>query len=50
MLKSNVLVLVIASQGSFLILCFYVCHGKLMLDLDLCNYYHQNESVPYNLV
>jgi hypothetical protein len=43
MLKSSVLVLV--SQDSFLIMCFYVCHGELMLDLDLCNDCHQNVGV-----
>jgi hypothetical protein len=48
MLKSNVLVLI--SHDRFLILCSYVYHGELMLDLDLCNVCHQNVGVPCNLV
>jgi hypothetical protein len=48
MLKSSVLVLV--SQDSLLILCFYAGHGEPMLDLDLCNDCHQNVGVPYSFV
>jgi hypothetical protein len=31
-------------------MCFYVSHGELMMDLDLCNDCHQNVGVPCNLV
>jgi hypothetical protein len=29
---------------------FYVCRGELMMDLALCNDFHQSVGVPYNLV
>jgi hypothetical protein len=48
MLKSSVSVLV--SHGSFLVLCFYACHGEPMLELDLCNDCCQNVGLPYSLV
>jgi hypothetical protein len=51
MLKLGVLVLVsIVSQDSLLILCSYACHDELMMDLYLCNDFHQNVGIPCKLI
>jgi hypothetical protein len=42
--------LVLVSQSSLLIMCFYVCRDEYMMDLALCNDCHQSAGVPYNLV
>jgi hypothetical protein len=47
--RSLALELVIVSQGSLLIMCFYVCRDD-MLNLELCNDCFQSVGVPCNWV
>jgi hypothetical protein len=40
----------VVSQDSSLILCFMLCYGEYVMELDLCNDCNHNVGVPYNLV